>query len=139
MSKDQCTLSCADVQYGKCNFGNNTCEYCKHGPDDPKCIYTMDYCKAAQQEGRCKNQTLTGLFRMIEVNPQYEIGEFDILFKDGKMYMQDVEDKVVAKELGDLKVTGQGESGGVIFEVDNWKSDPKIWPHDKLYGVFKKS
>jgi len=24
---------------------------------------------------------------MIEVNPEYERGEFDVLFKDGKMYM----------------------------------------------------
>lgn len=22
------------------------------------------------------------------------------------------------------------------FEVKNWKSDPKIWPHDKMYGVY---
>ena len=47
----------------------------------------MDYCKAAQKEGRCKAQELSGLFRMIEANPDYDKGEFDVLFKDGKMYM----------------------------------------------------
>jgi len=99
----------------------------------------MDYCKAAQGEGRCKAQELSGLFRMIEAEPGYNKGEFDVLFKDGKMYMQDFDTKVAAKDLGDVKATGAAEGGGVTFEVTNWKSEPKIWPHDKLFGVYKKS
>jgi len=38
-----------------------------------------------------------------------------------------------------LKKTGDSDHGGVIFEVDNWTSDPKIWPHDKMYGVYQMS
>jgi len=30
---------------------------------------------------------LKGLYRMIEAEPDYDKGEFDVLFKDGKMYM----------------------------------------------------
>jgi len=82
---------------------------------------------------------LSGLFRMIEAEPGYNKGEFDVLFKDGKMYMQDFETKVMAKDLGTLKATGAAEGGGVTFEVTDWKAEPKIWPHDKLFGVFKKS
>jgi hypothetical protein len=76
---------------------------------------------------------------MIEVNPDYDKGEFDVLFKDGKMYIQDYETNVTAKEVGTVKTDGMGEGGGVVFEVDDWKSDPKIWPHDKLFGVTKVS
>lgn len=75
---------------------------------------------------------------MIEVNPNYLKGEFDVLFKDGKMHIQDYT-KVETKELGDVKATGMAEGGGVTFEVTNWKSDPKIWPHDSMFGVYKES
>ena len=34
-------------------------------------------------------------------------------------------------------VTGTAEGNGVAFEVKDWKPEPKIWPHDKLYGVYK--
>jgi len=76
---------------------------------------------------------------MIEVQTHYDKGEFDVLFKDGKMYMQDFDTNVTAKDLGDVKATGASEGGGVTFEVANWKPEPKIWPHDKLFGVYKKS
>lgn len=39
-----------------------------------------------------------------------------------------------AVEVGDVKKTGNADYGAVIFEVENWKSDPKIWPHDKMYA-----
>lgn len=42
-----------------------------------------------------------------------------------------------AVEVGDVRKTGVAEKGGVIFEVTNWKSDPAIWPHDKMYGVYE--
>lgn len=138
MNKTQCAQSCEEPQFGKCNFTQNTCDKCNH-TSDPQCIQTMDYCKAAQREGRCKAQELKGLYRMIEANPNYDKGEFDVLFKDGKMYMQDYETNVTAKDLGDVKATGSAEGGGVTFEVANWKAEPKIWPHDKLFGVYKKS
>jgi len=51
---------------GKCNFKENKCASCKLG-DDKECMYTMDYCKIAQQEGRCKQEMLKGNFRLIEV------------------------------------------------------------------------
>ena len=76
---------------------------------------------------------------MIEANPNYDKGEFDVLFKDGKMYIQDYETSVEAKDLGTVKATGSAEGGGVTFEVTDWKVEPKIWPHDKLFGVYKKS
>jgi len=42
-------------------------------------------------------------------------------------------------EVGDVKKTGNAERGGVLFEVTNLKPDPKIWPHDKMYGMFELS
>jgi len=44
-----------------------------------------------------------------------------------------------AMEVGDVKKTGTAERGGVLFEVMNWKSDPKIWPHDQMYCMFEMS
>jgi len=138
MNKTECAQKCEEPAFGKCDYKNNTCVKCKQGTDKD-CMYLMDYCKTAQKEGRCKAQNLTGLFRMIEVNPGYEQGEFDVLFKEGKMYMQDFVTKVEAKDLGSIKATGAADGGGVAFEVTDWKPEPKIWPHDKLYGVYKKS
>jgi hypothetical protein len=76
---------------------------------------------------------------MIEVNPNYEIGEFDLEFKDGKMYMQEFVSKLEAKDLGTVKTTGAADGGGVTFEVSGWKPEPKIWPGEKLFGVYKQS
>jgi hypothetical protein len=76
---------------------------------------------------------------MIEVNPDYDVGEFDVLFKDGKMIMQDFVSKIEAKDLGTVKATGAAEGGGVTFEVSDWKPEPKIWPGEKLFGVYKTS
>lgn len=76
---------------------------------------------------------------MIEVNPGYDVGEFDILFKDGKMYMQDFVSKVEAKDLGTLKPTGSAAGGGVAFEVTDWKPEPRIWDKDTLFGAYKTS
>lgn len=76
---------------------------------------------------------------MIEVNPGYDVGEFDVLFKDGKMYMQEYVSKLEAKDLGEIKPTGAAEGGGVAFEVHNWKPEPKIWGKDKLFGAYKTS
>jgi hypothetical protein len=99
----------------------------------------MDFCKIAQKRGECKKDKLDGLFRMIEVNPGYDVGEFDVLFKEGKMYMQEFVSKLEAKDLGTLKETGAAEGGGVTFEVTDWKPEPKIWGKDKLFGVYKTS
>jgi hypothetical protein len=138
MNKTECAQKCEEPSFGKCNYANNTCEKCDH-TKDKDCIYTMDYCKVEQKTGKCKQVQLKGLYRMIEVNPGYEVGEFDVLFKEGKMYIQDYDTQVAAKEVGDVKATGAAEGGGVTFEVSNWKPEPKIWPHDKLFGVYKKS
>ena len=40
-------------------------------------------------------------------------------------------------EVGDVQKTGNAEKGGVIFKVNNWKADPKIWPHDEMYGIYE--
>jgi len=114
MNKTECAQKCEEPAFGKCDTKNNTCVKCNH-TSDPSCLYTMDYCKTAQKEGRCKADELKGLFRMIEVNPSYDKGEFDVLFKDGKMYMQDFVTKVEAKDLGAIKATGTAEGGGVTF------------------------
>jgi len=74
---------------------------------------------------------------MIEVNPKYKKGEFDLMFKDGKLYMQDYDTKVEAKELGTVKTTGSTDAGGVTFEVTGWKADPAIWPFTTLFGVYQ--
>lgn len=63
----------------------------------------MDYCNVAQSEGRCKSQELSGLYRMIEINQKYENGEFDMLFKDNKIYVQDFDTKVEIELDGDIK------------------------------------
>jgi len=53
------------------------------------------------------------------------------------MYMQEFVTKVEAKDLGSVKSTGTADGGGVTFEVTGWKPEPKIWPHDTLFGVYK--
>lgn len=97
----------------------------------------MSFCKVQQKEGDCKAEQLKGLYRMIEVNPGYDVGEFDVLFKDGKMLMQEFVSKLEAKDLGTIEPTGAAEGGGVAFEVKDWKPEPKIWGKDKLFGVYK--
>lgn len=139
MSKDQCTNECKPANYGKCDYENNACVHCTPGADDKDCLYLMSYCNTAKKEGRCKEETLSGLFRTIEANIPYNKGEFDIQFRDGKMFIQDYTTMKVAMEVGDVKKTGNAERGGVLFEVTNWKSDPKIWPHTQMYGMFELS
>lgn len=138
MNKTECAQTCEEPSFGKCDFKNNTCVKCDH-TKDKECIQTMDFCKIAQERGDCKAQKLNGLFRMIEVNPNYDVGEFDVMFKDGKMYMQEFVTKVDAKDLGTISHTGSAEGGAVTFEVDDWKPEPKIWNHDKLFGAYKTS
>jgi hypothetical protein len=62
LNKTQCAQTCEVVPFGKCDFTNNTCVKCNH-TGDKDCLQTMDYCKAAQKEGRCKSQELSGLFK----------------------------------------------------------------------------
>lgn len=137
-SKTECAQQCQEVKFAKCDFKNNTCVDCDHDKDKD-CLQTKDYCDVAQKEGKCKPETLSGLFRMIEVNPNYDVGEFDIMFKDGKMYMQDYVSKVEAKDLGTIKPTGSAEGGGIAFEVTDWKPEPRIWDKDTLFGAYKTS
>jgi len=138
MNKTECAQTCQQVPFGKCNFKNNTCEKCDN-TKDKDCTQIMSFCKVEQQEGRCKEQKLNGLYRMIQVQPDYDNGEFDVQFKDGKMIMQDFTDKVAAKDLGTIKSTGAAEGGGVTFEVHDWKPEPKIWGKEALFGVYKTS
>jgi len=135
-TKTECEQTCMNPSFAKCNFQNNTCEKCDH-TKDKDCLQTMDYCKTEQKLGRCKAQKLNGLYRMIAVQPDYKVGEFDVLFKEGKMYMQDFVAKVEAKDLGTIAHTGAADGGGVTFEVQGWKPEPKIWEKDKLFGVYK--
>merc|ERR1711937_1069540 len=65
-NKTECEQKCQAPSFAKCNFQNNTCEKCDH-TKDKDCIQTMDFCKIAQKEGKCKQDKLNGLFRMIEV------------------------------------------------------------------------
>lgn len=37
-----------------------------------------------------------------------------------------------------MNKTGDAE-GMVTFSIPHWKKDPKIWNHDKMYGVYKDS
>lgn len=137
MDKTQCAEECHPAAYGKCDYKSDKCVSCKPGADDPACVYLMSYCQAAEKEGRCKEETLSGLFRMVETNPAFDHGEFDIEFKGGKMFIQDYTTQKEAVEVGDVKKTGDAANGGVVFEVHNWKPDPKIWPHEKMYGVYE--
>lgn len=74
---------------------------------------------------------------MIEVDLKYMKGEYDLMIKDGKLYMQDYDTKVEAKELGTIKETGSTDAGGVTFEVTGWKADPKIWNFDTMFGIYQ--
>jgi len=47
MNKTQCAQTCQQPSFGKCNFGNNTCEKCVQFKDKD-CLYTMDQCKVQQ-------------------------------------------------------------------------------------------
>jgi len=62
-----------------------------------------------------QGRRIEGSLQNDRVNPSYDKGEFDVLFKDGKMYMQDFVTKVEAKDLGAIKATGTAEGGGVTF------------------------
>lgn len=55
------------------------------------------------------------------------------------MWIQDYTTSREAVEVGDIVKTGSADKGGVIFRVDNWKANDKIWPHDKMFGVFEVS
>jgi len=66
----------------------------------------------------------------------YKMGEFDVLFKGGKMYIDSFDGKT--KDVGSIKKTADIEGGALQFEVTGWKSSP-VWPFDKLYGIFKES
>jgi len=70
---------------------------------------------------------------------KYTKGEFDLLFKSKKMYMQFFDTKIETKELGDIETTGVTDDGLVTFQVKNWKATPMIWPFDTLYGVYKET
>lgn len=87
MNKTECDAECHNAKYGKCDYLNDKCLPCTPGADDKECVYLMSYCKAAQSEGRCKEETLRGLFRMIETNTGWDHGEFDVEFRGGKMFI----------------------------------------------------
>lgn len=87
MDKESCAEECHPAKYGKCDYKNDQCLPCTPGADDPECMYLMDYCNTAQKEGRCKEETLHGLFRMIEVNHNSTNAEFDIDFRGSKMFI----------------------------------------------------
>jgi len=55
------------------------------------------------------------------------------------MYIQYAHPQVTAHEVGDIKRTGDAEKGGVLFQITNWKSDPAIWPHDQMYGMYEET
>jgi hypothetical protein len=99
----------------------------------------MEYCHAAQREGKCKQDKLNGLFRGIEVNKGFKRNEFDIQFLNQKIYIGEANNNnFISRDVGDVKTTGSTDSGGVTFEVTNWKADSKIWPHEKMYGIYEK-
>lgn len=83
-------------------------------------------------------ETMSGMYRMLAADPTGPYGEFDVLFKDGKFYIQNFDTMVEAKEIGVVNKTGDVE-GTVTFEIPDWKKDPKIWNHDKMFGVYKDS
>jgi len=67
----------------------------------------MTYCEAARKEGRCEKNHLTGLFRAIQANLPFQRGEYDIEFKDDKMYIVEYKKDKQPVEVGDLKPTGK--------------------------------
>ena len=138
MSQEECNDECKPAVYAKCNYSDNTCVKCTPGDHDKDCIYLESYCKTAQEEGRCQQETLTGLWRSIEANiPQYW-GEVDIQFQGGKMFIKHQDgEKFAPLFVGDIKKTGNAERGGVTFEVMNYKANPITWPHDTMYGIYE--
>lgn len=132
LDKPSCTEECHSAQYGKCNFDTNKCEVCTPG-GDPDCLYLMTYCAAIQKEGKCTREAFTGLYRMIQSRIGYESGEYDVEFKGGKMYIQSYKTAKTGNGFGEIKVDVKTQT----FTVSNWVGDDKIWPKDKMYGVYK--
>jgi len=136
-SQQLCEHDCKPAQYGKCDFENDTCVECTPGAGEKDCVNLMSYCQIARDEGRCKEQVLNGLYRSVESNLGYESGEFDVEFRDSKMFIQDGQRKEL-KTSGDVRKTGTAEKGGVQFVVENL-SHP-IWPDaDTIYGIYEET
>lgn len=87
LSEKDCTRECHPAVYGKCDYDNDKCVGCTPGADDRDCVYLMSYCDAAQKEGRCHEEVLGGLWRMLETNPGFARGEYDVQFANNKMWI----------------------------------------------------
>jgi len=72
-SLSDCAQQCHAVQFAKCNPVTGQCESCQQG--EPGCQYTVDYCKAS-----CQKSNLLGVWRGIQINKNFKIGEFDFTF-----------------------------------------------------------
>ena len=73
-SKQDCETNCKQPDYAKCNFSTGMCEDCN--PQlDPDCKYTQAYCNAS-----CKPSEILGTWRGIQINQNYDYGEWDFTF-----------------------------------------------------------
>jgi hypothetical protein len=70
---------------------------------------------------------------MIESRIGYESGEYDVEFKEGKMYMQRFGTEKTGNGFGEIMVNVKTQT----FVMSNWVGDAKFWPHAKMYGVYK--
>jgi len=61
------------------------------------------------------------------------VGEYDVLIKGGKLYMQGYGTSKTGNGFGDITVNNTAST----FKVENWAGDDKIWPHDTMYGAYK--
>jgi len=87
MNQTECAEECKPAAYGKCDYENDKCVPCTPGADDRDCVYLMSYCTVAQKMKRCEEEILKGLFRMVEAQPGYDAGEFDVEFRANKMWI----------------------------------------------------
>lgn len=127
-----CLGECHNAQYGKCDYKSNSCVKCTPGAD-ADCKYLMSYCMSAQKEGLCKKVPVNGVFRMLEANRGFKHAEFDLEFKDGDIHIGEF---ITAKAGNGFGHTKFNETAGT-FEVTAWESDPNIWPHKQMFGVYK--
>ncbi len=78
-SLKDCAQDCQPVQFAKCNPVTGQCESCQQGT--PGCSYTVDYCTAS-----CQKSNLLGVWRGIQINKNFTMGEFDFTFyPDGQV------------------------------------------------------
>jgi hypothetical protein len=101
MSKELCGMRCQAPKFAKCDYEKNQCVECDPQKDS-NCVQSMEWCKAAQQAGKCKlpvPKSLVGVWRGNAISKDFKRGEFDVAFSQDatELTMQYFDTKVERK------------------------------------------